>query len=40
MSSATVGSKLLVQVFGAPEWALTYVDLTPHFGSAGDQLEK
>ena len=26
ISSATVGSKLLVQAFGPPEWTLTYVD--------------
>ena len=26
ISSATVGSKLLVQAFGSPEWTLTYVD--------------
>jgi hypothetical protein len=31
ISSATVGSKLLVQVFGAPEWTLTYTD-EPHAG--------
>lgn len=26
LSSASVGSKLLVQAFGVPEWTLTYVD--------------
>jgi len=26
LRSATVGSKLLVQAFGAPEWTLTYTE--------------
>ena len=29
LSSATLGSKLLVQAFGAPEWTLTYTEEPP-----------
>ncbi|MGO9152863.1 hypothetical protein [Mycobacterium sp.] len=29
LSSAALGSKLLVQAFGAPEWTLTYTEEPP-----------